>query len=370
LTNFSKGNCILAAVFLVSSMPLLCAAAAQPTTDPGIPTGYLADAAVGLRTLQTWYVRKTGLWRTTGWWNGANAVTVLVDYSKLSGSSKFRGEVENTFKRNSKGKFVNKFFDDEGWWALAWIDAYEWSHDARYLDMAREIFADMTTGWNETCGGGIWWSKDRHYKNAIANELFLSVAANLASRSGDAREQSIYVSWVKREWGWFSRSGMINSQNLVNDGLDADCRNNGKTVWSYNQGVILGGLARAFQETQDQGLLQQAQSIAQATLKHLADGNGILHDACEPDCGADGVQFKGIFVRNLATLNSVAPQKQYETFLQTNAESIWNRDQGPNYEFGLIWSGPFNSANAASQISALDSFLAAESSKGPTRLGE
>jgi hypothetical protein len=36
---------------------------------------------------------------------------------------------------------------------------------------------------------------------------------------------------------------MINSHNNINDGLSLKiCENNGHTVWSYNQGVILGGL--------------------------------------------------------------------------------------------------------------------------------
>lgn len=41
----------------------------------------LADAAAGLKTLQTSYVEETGLWKTTGWWNAANALTVLVGIS-------------------------------------------------------------------------------------------------------------------------------------------------------------------------------------------------------------------------------------------------------------------------------------------------
>ena len=90
------------------------------------------------------------------------------------------------------------------------------------------------------CGGGIWWKKPKQYKNAIANELFLAVAAKLASLTPDAQKRATYLDWAQREWKWFAASGMINADNLVNDGLDASCKNNKRTTWTYNQGVILG----------------------------------------------------------------------------------------------------------------------------------
>ena len=68
-----------------------------------------------------------------------------------------------------------------------------------------------------TCGGGIWWSKDRKYKNAIANELFLSVAAKLALHTF-GKQRKLYLTWADREWRWFLYSGMMNAGNLVNDG--------------------------------------------------------------------------------------------------------------------------------------------------------
>src|SRR5262249_40647350 len=137
------------------------------------------------------------------------------------------------------------------------------------------------------------------------------------------------------------------------------CENNGRTTWTYNQGVILGGLAELYQQWPEPSLLETARAIASATTSLLADGNGILHEPCEPDCNRDRTQFKGIFVRNLTDLNAVSPDAQYVDFITANAESIWNEDQGSNYRFGLVWSGHFDTADATRQTSALDALIAA-----------
>jgi hypothetical protein len=82
-----------------------------------------------------------------------------------------------------RDNFLNGYYDDEGWWALTWINAYDLTGNRAYLSQAKDIFADMTGGWDGTCGGGIWWSKARGYKNAIANEIFLQVAVALHERT-------------------------------------------------------------------------------------------------------------------------------------------------------------------------------------------
>jgi hypothetical protein len=58
-------------------------------------------------------------------------------------------------------------------------------------------------------------------------------------------------------------------------------------------------------------------------------------------------------------LNDSFPSDRYIGFAVANAQSIWDRDQGPDYQFGQVWSGPFDSGNAASQSSALDALIAA-----------
>jgi predicted alpha-1,6-mannanase (GH76 family) len=357
--------------FGFSLLGLLAAAGAgwiQATPpDPGRAADFVAWSAAGLKTLQNWYAEDTGLWKTTNWWNAANGLTVLVNYSKLNDTPDVRSVIANTYERNSKKRFLNEYYDDEGWWALGWAGAYELTHDVRYLEAAETIFADMTTGWDDHCGGGIYWKKPKQYKNAIANELFLAVAARLANLEQDGKKRATYLGWAQKEWTWFAASGMINSDNLVNDGLDSACGNNHRTTWTYNQGVLLGGLCSLAQQTGDTKLLDTARSIALAAMARLTDLDGVLHDSCEPGrCGNDGVQFKGIFVRNLAILNAAAPLPGYRTFLRRNAESVWkNRDA--ETRFGLVWSGPSDVKNAATQISALDALVAAAEAEGAAR---
>jgi predicted alpha-1,6-mannanase (GH76 family) len=330
--------------------------------------------------MQQWYEPSIGLYKTTGWWNSANALTALTDFMRLSGSRQYVGVLANTYKkaqitiptekrtdpkkeRTGFPGFLNKYYDDEGWWALAWIDAYDLTHDGRYLTMAQSIFEDMAGGWDQTCGGGIWWSKDRNYKNAIANELFFSVAAHLATRIYDADGQR-YGDWAAKEWQWFRGTGMINGDHLVNDGLVIDkasgaCRNNQKTVWTYNQGVLIGALAEWSKTGGSADVLTQARQIADAAVTRFSDKVGILHEPCEPKCSADGIQFKGIFVRNLHDLDVVTPDPRYRTAFATNAESIWTKDRTPQNTFGVVWSGPPVSPDAGTHSSALDALIGA-----------
>lgn len=342
-------------VFAPSLLTLPIARACQQCPNPhhkldktstGADMGTYTDWTISaVEALQSWYNQSSGLWDTTGWWNSGNCLTVLGDFYALEPEEAVNLELlkvfSNTFTQaqqassqgvrkiyvttskglriveshytglgpGSKGSpaivkrgfpgFINDYYDDEGWWALAWVRAYDVTGDASYLSMAESIFADMEGGVNGTCGGGIWWSKDRTYKNAIANELYLTVAASLANR---VPYTDSYLTIAEGQWEWFYNSGMINSQNLINDGLtinaDGTCTNNEDTTWTYNQGVILGGLVELYKANGNTSLLAEATTIAEAAIDNLSV-DGILHESCEDDdCGADGSQFKGEQLRN------------------------------------------------------------------------
>lgn len=155
---------------------------------------------------------------------------------------------------------------------------------------------------------------------------------------------------------------MINSKGTINDGLTEDCQNNGQTTWSYNQGVILGALVELNRAAPNPRYLPLATRIAKAALTSLSDENGVLHDVCEPNCGGDGSQFKGVFMRNLQVLHQASPDQVYIDTVKKNADSIWKNDRGESMgvTFGVNWAGPFaGPPNATMQGSAMDTLVAA-----------
>ena len=346
-----------------------------------------------ISALQEWYNVSTGLWETAGWWNGANILTMLADAYHLNSnlSSSIRQIFEITYNQASlqnpfvvkspdaplinsitywgrprsprcsngvptSNGFLNHYYDDEGWWALAWIMVYDVTNDHRYLQTAVDIFQDMVKGYNATCGG-IWWSKSREENTAIANELFLAVSTQVALR---ASNQTFYKEWAFKQWDWFNGSGLIDEEHDIIDGIDiVTCQPQEGTIWTYTHGVILGALIDLSLITKSGSYLELAEKIARAAIGHFSDKNGILHEPCEPNCGNDGPQFKGIFLRNLQTLQAATNNAELSDFILRNALSIWKHDRSERDQLGLIWSGPYVDTTASAHGSACDAIVAA-----------
>lgn len=336
--------------------------ACTPWYRSTIHAGYPAEAAA---TALMMYYKDNGQWDTTGWWNSANCLTGLIDYMKVTGDRTYLFAVDNTFEKNKgafEGNFCNDYLDDTGWWGLAWVGAYDLTGNQKYLQTA-QITADYMHNYvDNRCGGGVYWSHARDYKNAITNELFIKLAAALHNRlPGDTK----YRDWAVEIWQWFDASGMINRENLVNDGLNTagDCKNNNGLTWTYNQGVILGALVELNKATGNGGYLDRARTIANAaTGSTYLNNNGVLHEPCDHDridCGGDAPTFKGVFARNLGELNSALGDRPYSDYIRRNGDAIHNNRNSFD-EYGLHYEGPFEFFSAASQQSAFEMLVAQE----------
>jgi predicted alpha-1,6-mannanase (GH76 family) len=305
------------------------------------------------------YDRGTKLFGGNGWWTSANALTAIIDNARVSGMNSYEYAISSTYNQNlgaQEGNFTNNYLDDTGWWGLAWVDAYDLTGDSRYLTTARADADHMNAYWNSTCGGGVLWNEGGTYKNAITNELFLDLNAALHNRiSGD----TTYLGRAKSEWSWFQGSGMINGDHMINDGLNGSCANNGQPTWTYNQGVVLGGLTELYKATGDSSLLTTARTLADASTVKLAT-NGVLREPGEGDsCTGDGPSFKGAYVRGLGELNSQLSDHPYATTLGTWANSAYAHDRNALDQYGPHWAGGSGTSDYGCQQSVLDLLNAA-----------
>ncbi|KAK5715503.1 hypothetical protein LTR15_010148 [Elasticomyces elasticus] len=326
---------------------------------------YISNANAATKVLgDKWFHAETGLWDDL-WWQSANALTSMSDLAIVDTTfmdtaiSIFENVYTNAPANNptNAGSWLNDFYDDEGWWAIAFIKAYDVTGNDTYLSTAKDIFEDLLTGLNATCGGQ-WWDKPHSQNNAINNELFIHVAAALGNRVTD--NQHYYCQYAEDHANWFLNAGLLSENNTFHDGFTlSDCSVEG-TVFSYNQGVILSALVELSALTGNSSWLDSATKVADGAVKTLVDSNGIFTETGSyptNDLVAD--QFKGVFARGLADLQKVRGDDSYVTLLTKSADSIWQNDKDDNGFLGPDWQGPVYKTSAPAQSSALDCLIAA-----------
>jgi predicted alpha-1,6-mannanase (GH76 family) len=315
-------------------------------------------------------------WFPASWWNSAVALQTIGDYMQRTGDRRYIGQLNNTFEKDKGvfpagvlsgdpllGNFTSRAIDDSEWWGLTWLQAYDLTHDPKYLNMAVTIANYVYGYWDtSTCGGGVWWDGERTYKNAITNGLWIRLTAELHNRiPGD----TLWLGRSKTAWAWFQNSGMINADGLVNDGLTNACTNNGQNVWSYNQGLAIGGGLELFRATHDPKILTSVRRLADAAIgPNALVTDGVLTETCDASdqsCDDNGKQFKGIFTRYWTDLVDTTRDRRYASFLEQQADSIWDNDRDAAGRLGTRWSGEtsddhpnvFDWRTQASALSAL-----------------
>jgi predicted alpha-1,6-mannanase (GH76 family) len=348
-------------------LALLVTASPARAATSGDPVTARERATAAVDAMMTYYEQDTGRWDSYApWWQSGNGLQALLDYSARTRSRTYLKTLENTVELQrtplpwwpeGEGEFRADSTDDTGWWALAMVRAYDLTRDKRYLDIAQTDEEYIHRYWDDVCGGGVWWDiPGKSYKNAISFELYFKLLASLHNRiPGD----TVYLGRAQSAWRWFESSGMINGDGLVGDGLQTQsgsCASDNGTTWTYNQGVVLGGLAELYRATGDRTLLTRARQIADAVIDSgRLSPNGILTEPCEAagTCNSDQASFKGIFARNLGELDRVLPGRPYRGYLLAQARSAYTYDRDDADRYGLNWTGPFDSADISRQTSAV-----------------
>ncbi|HET7018159.1 MAG TPA: glycoside hydrolase family 76 protein, partial [Streptosporangiaceae bacterium] len=84
--------------------------------------------------------------------------------------------------------FANRYYDDTGWWALTWANAYRLTGNPRYLYLAEDLWSFLTRfAWDKACGGALMQHEGKNRRgvastqDTTSNVLYLRLSAWLYS---------------------------------------------------------------------------------------------------------------------------------------------------------------------------------------------
>jgi hypothetical protein len=108
------------------------------------------------------------------------------------------------------------WFDDNGWWGLAFMEAYRATGTHRYLvDAERALRYIASVGWDPS-SGGIWWNTDHPYKagEALASGTLLAALIYQQTHSSFAFAQAHkYLAWANTS-GFSAANRLYAASNL------------------------------------------------------------------------------------------------------------------------------------------------------------
>lgn len=290
------------------------------------------------------------------WWQ-AHALDVLVDGFIRTGNSGYTNKIVllyNGIAKRNNGGFINGFYDDMAWMALAMLRAYDNTGVDAYNQVVHILWNDIKTGWDSTFGGGIYWQKEpRNFKDVAAN----ATACILASRLYREFSNNEDLEWAKKIHSWLKATLIDSSSGIIWDGIKL--QGNEAIVqpqqYTYNYGTYLGACLELYKIEKDESFLNEAVKTANIAENSL-ETNGILKD----EGGNDGGLFKGIYIRYLVQL-VIEPtldeslKNNYKSFLNRNAVSLWDRAKKPGVAlFNHDWQAiPVGDVDLASQLGAM-----------------
>ncbi len=280
----------------------------------------------------------------TGYWAYANGWDALLDGVERTGGQQYRGLIESFYAGQEERGWFAGYYDDECWMTLVLTRAYDLTGDAKYLNKAKELYADIMTAWDTTCcgakPGGLWWDKARTQKATAANAGAALAGARLFLRTGDAT----YLRFAQQAYDYWYANMVNTSTFQVADHFET----NGNKVWwkfTYNEGLMIGASVELYEATGIVSYLNTAHRIAGFMVGNEVTSTAygrVLHDGSNTGCGGDCSQFKGPAYRYLMRLYSLNTTKsQYYNVLKASADAIWNLARNPtDLIFSTSWAGP------------------------------
>jgi hypothetical protein len=207
-----------------------------------------------------------------------------------------------------------KYYDDNAWVALQLLRLYGGRPAAWMVVRAQELFTLISNAWDNDpthpCPGGVPFSSAPD--NTDRNTVTTAPTAELAVQLYRLTHDRSYLTWARRMYEWV-RACLLQPTGLYADHIRYDGTID-QTLWSYNQGTMIGAGAMLYQATGDRNFLAQAQATAQAAVTYFS----------EQRLQAEPRFFVAVYLRNLLLLDSLGQDPAYRAAAAGYAGWAWS----------------------------------------------
>jgi len=209
-----------------------------------------------------------------------------------------------------------RFYDDNQWIGIAYMDAWQRTGDKKYLELSEEIYRFMMSGYDTISGGGLYWKEgDLTTKNTCSNGPGIILALRLYQAT---KEQS-YLDTALLLYHWTNKY-LLSPQGVFYDALKLPSRETDKRTYTYNTGTMLQSNVLLYRVTGDKRYLREAQLLAKASLQHF------FRDGRFPD----NYWFNAVLLRGYEELYAVDGDKTYINAFIQDATHIWQSETDAN----------------------------------------
>lgn len=220
------------------------------------------------------------------------------------------------------------YYDDNEWVGIELMRAYRLHREAALLERAEQIMQFVMSGWQTNpklaCIGGVPFSNSP--SNTDRNTVTDGPAAELAIQLYRVTGAAAYLQFAEMAYEWVRRC-LLQPNQLYADHI----RQHGvidPTLWSYNQGSMIGAGTLLYQATHNGAFLYQARQTEKAALEYFT----------LPRLLSENPFFVSVYLRNQMYLDSVTHDPPGGRLAQGYINYMWVNRRLSNNLF--VWASP------------------------------
>jgi len=288
------------------------------------------------------------LWPYSGTFTAVNTMFEASDFSQiykktlekrvLLGLEKYLDTKRNPTAYSSyitSASKSDRFYDDNIWIGIDFLDIYFLTHENKYLSKAKMIWNFIQSGTDEKLGGGIYWCEQKkESKNTCSNAPGAVYALKLFQATND----STFLMQGEKLYEWTKKNLQDTEDYLYFDNINLD-KKIGRAKFAYNSGQMMQAASILYKLTKNSEYLLDAQNIAKGCsdfffTKFVTPSGEKIKLIKKGD-----VWFSAVMLRGFIELYNIDKNRIYLDDFDKSLDYAWQHAREKNGLFNSDFSG-------------------------------